>query len=1061
MISPDSLKKAYITGKYYRQSNERRQIDFLFLCIYINDTMGENKESLQCLKCYTLNSKDSQFCSKCGNALEEEHETLSYGNQENSLRDRDIHFEPGQIFDGRYRIIEKIGHGGMGIVYKAEDTELNITVALKIIRPVYSSDSRFIEQFKKETLTARSVSNKNVIRIHDLGEANNTKYISMEYIKGQNLRDLIKTSGSLSIDTAVNLSRQLCEAIGAAHQKGIVHQDLKPSNIMVDGAGQAYVMDFGLARSFYRTEGGAEKSLTGTPKYMSPEQVKMEKIDQRADIYALGTIMYEMLTGRHPFKAESPEEFMQMHVEKSPVPPSRQNPRIRSQLEKIILKCLEKDKAKRYQNSEEILADLRDFIKAKPAAFILWLKKYWFLPAGAAVVMIFALVIFMGRPHATRTLSKGKRISLAVAYLTNNSGNTDLDYIGRTFSELLIADLLQSKYVRVITGAQLYGILEELGYLEKVSYSPDELQRVAFQGSADYILAGHFTMAGEILRVDTILYDARIMEPIGSESVEGRGGDNIFPMVDRLSQMIKRDFNISQEDIYADIDKDVMSITTSSPAALEHFIEGKRLFHIGKYQESTERMLKAISIDAEFAMAYLALFWDYEYLGQPEKSKEFLDKARSLTHRVSEREYYMIQGATARPDKAIESYNKILELYPDDLSANGLIGALYRNMEEWDKAFERFQKVVEIEKNQATAFENLAYIHMARGDYVKAREILDANRNIFENPADHYFRRGMCFLCEGQFDLALEEAAAIQKLSPESFQGLELEGYIHLIKGDMDSATQSFHRMVESRDIYEQFLGHFWQSFLFLTQLNFGRLEEEIRLGLEHSRQVNLQIGTFNFKIISAYFCLERNRNAEALEMAHQAVEAAHEIGYNVYQNLALHMRGLAYVGTNNITDAKATAEKLKEQIEESGHRKRLRHYHHLKGKIAWAEENFQEAVEEYETAVSLLPHEYSIFDTHVLYLDSLAFAYYGNGDLEKALETYERISSLKTGRLRWGNKYVLSFYWLGKIYQETNESQKARDAYTKFLDKCRQADPEIPEIEEAQNKLDEFAKSD
>jgi len=1030
------------------------KIDFIFLCLYIIDVMGKNKELLQCLKCYTLNPEDSRSCSKCGSLLEEEYETRSYGTLESSLRDRDIQFKPGQIFDNRYRIIEKIGHGGMGIVYKAEDTELNITVALKIIRPIYSTDSRFIDQFKKETLTARSISHKNVIRIHDLGEADNIKYISMEYIKGQNLSDLIQTSGSLSVDTAVNLSLQLCEALGAAHQKGIVHQDLKPSNIMVDSAGQAYIMDFGLARSFYRTEEGTQRSLTGTPKYMSPEQINREKIDQRADIYALGTIMYEMLTGKHPFRAESPVEYMQKHVEKTPIPPSRINPRIHSQLEKIILKCLEKDKAKRYQNIDGILADLLDFSKTKPAAFIDRIKKYWLLPAVAAVAVIIALVIYMGKQQAPRTLSKGKRISLAVTYLTNNSGNKDLDYIGRTFAELLIADLLQSKYVRVLTGTQLYGILDELGYLDKATYFPEELQQVASRGSADYILAGHFTKAGETFRVDTFLYDAKIMEPIGSETVEGSSVDNIFPMVDRLSQLIKKDFKISQKDIYADIDKDVMSITTSSPEALRYYVEGKRMFYLGKFQESTELMLKAVSDDSEFAMAHLSLFWNYEYLGQPGKSKEFLDKARSLTHRVSEREYYLIQGSTAPPEKAIENYKKILELYPDDLSANGLIGALYRNMEEWDLAAERFKKVVEVDKNQATAFENLAFINMAKGNYTEAGKILETNQNIFPNPADYHFRRGMCFLCEGKFDLALKEAAEIQELDAENFQGLELEGHIHLIRGDMDSAAEGFRRMIESPDIYAQFLGRFWLSFLYLTQRNIDKLQEEIRQGIEHSQKANLLIGSFNFKIISVYLFLELNKNAEALEMAHQAVEAAHEIGYASYQILALHMRGLAYIKANKTAEAKTTAEKLKEQIEETGNNKLLRHYYHLTGEIARAEEDISRAVEYFETAASLLPHEYSKFDTHVRYLDSLASAYYENGDLEKALKTYEKISSLKTGRLRWGDKYVLSFYWLGKIYQERNEIQKAMDAYNKFLNMWRQADPEIPEIKEAKKKV-------
>jgi tetratricopeptide (TPR) repeat protein len=171
-------------------------------------------------------------------------------------------------------------------------------------------------------------------------------------------------------------------------------------------------------------------------------------------------------------------------------------------------------------------------------------------------------------------------------------------------------------------------------------------------------------------------------------------------------------------------------------------------------------------------------------------------------------------------------------------------------------------------------------------------------------------------------------------------------------------------------------------------------------------------------------------------------------------------MRGLAYLGTNNITEAKATAEKLKLQIEESGDVKQLRHYHHLMGEISRAEGNIPQAVGCFETALALLPQEYSKFDMHVLYLDSLASAYYGDGDLEKAFEIYERISSLKTGRLRWGDKYVRSFYWLGRIYQETGQIQNAREAWQIFLDKCSQADPETPEIEEVQKMLDSLAKS-
>ncbi|HYA49419.1 MAG TPA: serine/threonine-protein kinase, partial [Burkholderiales bacterium] len=179
---------------------------------------------------------------------------------------------PGQIFDRRYRIIEEIGRGGMGRVFKAEDTELGITVALKIIRPRLSSDARFVERFKKEMLLARSVSHENIIRIFDLGEAGGTKYISMEYIKGEDLKEFLQASRTLAIETVLRIARQVAEALKAAHAKGIAHLDLKPSNIKVDHAGRVYVMDFGLAKAVHGAEAGQPGEGGGTPQYMSPEQ---------------------------------------------------------------------------------------------------------------------------------------------------------------------------------------------------------------------------------------------------------------------------------------------------------------------------------------------------------------------------------------------------------------------------------------------------------------------------------------------------------------------------------------------------------------------------------------------------------------------------------------------------------------------------------------------------------------------------------------------------------------------------------------------------------------------
>lgn len=253
-------------------------------------------------KCFTSNRKDTLYCSKCGSSLGS---TLSYPASIAPEHGERLRFSPGDSFGSRYRIIEEIGRGGRGRVYKAEDRELEITVALKLIRPEYSSDPKFIERFKNETLIARSITHENVIRIYDLGEVEKIKFISMDYIRGQSLSELIQAAEVLTVKTAINIAAQIGRALQAAHDRGIIHRDLKPQNVMIDHSGKAYVMDFGLSKAISGPELEKAKAIVGTPRYFSPEQAKGEKLDQRSDIYSLGIILYEMLTGKLPFEAET------------------------------------------------------------------------------------------------------------------------------------------------------------------------------------------------------------------------------------------------------------------------------------------------------------------------------------------------------------------------------------------------------------------------------------------------------------------------------------------------------------------------------------------------------------------------------------------------------------------------------------------------------------------------------------------------------------------------------------------------------------------------------------
>ncbi|HYA49479.1 MAG TPA: protein kinase, partial [Burkholderiales bacterium] len=613
----------------------------------------------------------------------------------------------GTIFAGRYQVIEELGKGGMGRVYKVFDEKIKEKVALKLLKPEISADEPSIERFSNELRLARKISHRHVCRMFDLGEDRGTRYITMEYVPGEDLKSVLRMMGQTSPGKAVLVARQVCEGLAEAHRLGVVHRDLKPQNIMIDREGNVRIMDFGIARSI-RVKGLTGAGVVvGTPEYMSPEQIEGQEADGRSDIYSLGIILYEMMTGHVPFGGETFLSIAVKQKTEKPRPPRELNPQIPDDLARVILRCLEKSKAERYQKVEDVLAELEKVEKGIPTTekilpavkpstsreiTVKFRPKSLVVPAAALLALI-ALAIVGIRLLGRRGLvpAPSGKPSLAVMYFENLTGDAGLDHWRKALPMLLTTDLSQSKFIKVLSSDELYDLLDKTGQLGATSYSSKALKEIAARGGVNHILLGRLTRAGDSFRLSYTLKEFGAGETVGSGWVEGQGVGSFYPMSDALTRKVKEDLKLTKAEISSDVDVELGKITTASPEAYLLYVEGREYHIKGDLAKSIELMKKAVAIDPGFAMAYRSMAVSYVNSYMTAEADKWLRKALELRDRISEKErllleadYYSNSDRTAA--KAVEAFEKLLAIYPDDPFMNTKAGYFYLGYEIWDKA---------------------------------------------------------------------------------------------------------------------------------------------------------------------------------------------------------------------------------------------------------------------------------------------------------------------------------------------------------------------------------------
>jgi serine/threonine-protein kinase len=738
---------------------------------------------MKCPKCDFENPVDLSYCGKCGTQLGPAEGAAAPPTKTIEAPKEEL--TTGSVFGNRYQIIEELGKGGMGRVYKALDTKINEKIALKLIKPEIASDKKTIERFSNELKFARKIRHKNVCQMYDLGEHQGTHFITMEYVVGGDLKRLIRKMGRLSAGQAVSIAKQVCDGLGEAHKHGVVHRDLKPHNIMVDDEGSARIMDFGIARSIEGKSITGAGVMIGTPDYMSPEQVESKETDQRSDIYSLGVILYEMVTGQVPFEGDTPFSIGVKHKSEAPKPPKELNEQIPDDLNRVILRCLEKDKNDRYQSTGELCSELVNIEKGIPTTdrivpkvrpttsrevTVTFQPKKIVIPALIFIALVAAVfIVWQVLPKKDVAPEFPEEPTIAVLPFTDLSPQKDQEVFCEGMSEYIISKLTKLEGLKVIQG-------DSALHFKDSGKGP---QSIGKELGVDAVLYGSVQSSGNNFLVVAKLMNVADGSLIWSDDFTEPAGDAL-DIQSTIALQIARHL---QTELSSDETEQIEKQPTENIEAYNLYLMGRHLWRKRgrkNVRKAVQYLEQAIAIDPNFALAYAGL----------------ADCYVSLTY-----------GRPLEEARKIEEYaSKALEL-DDTLAEAHAALATFKNEHEWDfkGAKQAFERAIAMNPGYATAHHWYGRYYWWIGETDKAiAEVKLAQELDPLSPAINQ-NLGVSYFFAKQYDLAFEAAFRLLELEPNHIQGHLLLGYCYLGKSMYDEALEEFRKEYSPDSLYRQY----------------------------------------------------------------------------------------------------------------------------------------------------------------------------------------------------------------------------------------------------------------
>ena len=895
----------------------------------------------------------------------------------------------------------------MGAVYKARDREVGHLVALKVIRPELANQQVILNRFKQELVLARQITHKNVIRIFDLGQAEGIKFITMEFVEGRDLHSLLKAGRTFTLIEKVRIIQQVCRALDAAHAEGVVHRDLKPHNIMVEESGRVVVMDFGIARSMEGTGGQTSTgALLGTPAYMSPEQAKGEKVDTRSDLFSLGIIFYELLTGVAPYESETMVGLLLKRIQEKPIPPVERDPNIPQGLSDVVLKCLTVDVAQRYQTAHEILQDLTAWqgapdtfrtvagtvslpvgtvqslpgtsAAAQPPKSRLW---KW-SSAGAALVILAVAAFLLKDRFISKPVTAHAPVTVMIADFINHTGDPIFD--GTLESTLRLA-LEGAGFISAYDRTRL----RDLGVAPVEKLDDQSAAKIALNQGLGVVVFGSLQSKGSGYDLSLRAVQAVTGNAVATDEENAANKDQVLFALTKAASAIRTGLGDSTSDSAQRFAME--TLTATSLEAVHEYAQAMEALSNGKNTDAFKGFSKAADIDQNFGLAYAGMAMASRNLDKHEDAVKYIREAQQHIDRMTERERYRTRGSfyfiTDDYQKCTDEYGALIARYSADVAALNNLGACYASLRNIPKALEEMGRATEILPKKAT----------------------------------YRFNHALYQAYLGNFPLAESEVQAALRMNPTYEKGFMTLAYSQLGQNRLDQ-TEATYRNLENTGQAGASMAN--NGFADLAVYE-GRYTDAVRL-LERGAQADVAAGQKDAAADKysalAHVQILREQKAPAVAAAQHALELSSQVKIRF-------LAARSYVEAGETAKAKMLASGMAGEIlaEPQAYAKLI------EGEIALKGGDARTAVQDFVNANILLDTWIGHFDLGRAYLEIPAFTD-ADSEFDRCIKRRGEAMELFMDDVPTYSYFPAIYYYQGRVREGLKTAGYA-DSYRTYLD--------------------------